>query len=138
MMDYREINQLTIEEALPLYTAVGWTDYTKNPDTLAKGLQQLQQCLYHLAAYDGEQLVGLLRAVGDGVTIVFIQDILVLPDYQRQGIGSTLMTRTLERFSGVYQCHLLTNQTEKTRAFYTSLGFKEVSEQACAAYTFVN
>ncbi|MGT2894972.1 GNAT family N-acetyltransferase [Streptococcus entericus] len=135
MMDYREINQLTIEEALPLYTAVGWTNYTKNPDTLAKGLQQ---SLYLLAAYDGEQLVGLLRAVGDGVTIVFIQDILVLPDYQRQGIGRTLMTITLERFSGVYQCHLLTDQTEKTRAFYTSLGFKEVSEQACAAYTFVN
>ncbi len=134
-MDYREINQLTIEEALPLYTAVGWTNYTKNPDTLAKGLQQ---SLYLLAAYDGEQLVGLLRAVGDGVTIVFIQDILVLPDYQRQGIGRTLMTITLERFSGVYQCHLLTDQTEKTRAFYTSLGFKEVSEQACAAYTFVN
>lgn len=134
-MDYKELDQLTVEEALPLYTAVDWTNYTTNPDTLAKGLQQ---SLYLLAAYDGNQLVGLLRAVGDGVTIVFIQDILVRPDYQRQGIGRTLMTRTLERFSGVYQCHLLTDQTEKTRAFYTSLGFKEVSEQACAAYTFVN
>lgn len=134
-MDYREINQLTIEEALPLYTAVGWTNYTTNPDTLAKGLQQ---SLSLLAAYDGNRLVGLLRAVGDGATIVFIQDILVLPNYQGQGIGRTLMTRTLERFSNVYQCHLLTDQTEKMRAFYTSLGFKEVSEQACVAYTLIS
>lgn len=133
-MDYKELDQLTIEEALPLYTAVGWTNYTRNPDTLAEGLQQ---SLYLLAAYDGEQLVGLLRAVGDGVTIVFIQDILVLPDYQGQGIGRTLMTKTLERFSDVYQCHLLTDQTAKTHAFYTSLGFKEVGEQACAAYTLM-
>ena len=38
-----------------------------------------------MAAYDEDRLVGLIRVVGDGLTIVFIQDLLVYPQYQRQG-----------------------------------------------------
>ena len=44
-----------------------------------------------LGAHDGEKLVGIIRAVGDGYSVLFIQDILVLPEYQRKGIGNRLM-----------------------------------------------
>jgi hypothetical protein len=37
-----------------------------------------------LGAYKDDQLVGIICAVGDGVTIMFIQDIVILPQYQRQ------------------------------------------------------
>lgn len=46
-----------------------------------------------LAAYEGEELIGIIRTVGDGATIVFIQDILVYPNKQRHGVGTALVKR---------------------------------------------
>lgn len=39
-----------------------------------------------LGAYKDDKLVGIIRAVGDGVTIVFIQDIVILPVTHRNKI----------------------------------------------------
>ena len=36
-----------------------------------------------LGAYKQNELLGIIRVVGDGATIIFIQDILVFPEYQR-------------------------------------------------------
>ena len=64
------------DEILALYKSVGWTNYVEHPEKLETGYQN---SLCVLAAYNGTELVGILRAVGDGATILFIQDILVLP-----------------------------------------------------------
>lgn len=81
-----------------------------------------------------EKLVGVVRVVGDGISIVFVQDILVLPKYQRQGVGSALMRAVLEKYASVYQVELLTDSTEKSKAFYSSVGLAPVSELGCSAY----
>lgn len=133
MITYTTNPTLTLDQVLPLYQAVEWTNYTANPDRLQAGLDGT---LFMRAAYDGDRLVGLLRAVGDGATILFIQDILVLPAYQRQGIGRQLLTDCLAAYEGIYQCHLLTDQTEKTTAFYEGLGFTDVGNLAARAYTY--
>ncbi|WP_430038931.1 GNAT family N-acetyltransferase [Peribacillus simplex] len=41
-----------------------------------------------MTAWDDDKLVALIRVVGDGQTIIYIQVILVLENYQDQGIGS--------------------------------------------------
>ncbi|KYF33885.1 Acetyltransferase GNAT family [Streptococcus mitis] len=78
----------------------------------------LEQALSHsLAIYvalDGDTVVGLLRLVGDGFSSVLVQDLIVLPIYQRQGIGSALMKEALEDYKDVYQVQLVTEETEKT------------------------
>ena len=83
-----------------LYESVGWSAYIRDPENLRKGMLN-SLCVY--GAFAGEQLVGLTRAVGDGVTIVFIQDILVQPAYQRRGIGRALIASVLEQFQNVRQ-----------------------------------
>ena len=93
MIRYFANRQIAIEDLLPLYQSVSWTNYTERADMLE---QAFQHSLFTVSAYDGEQLVGLLRAVGDGFSSVFIQDLLVLPSYQRQGIGRELIRQTLE------------------------------------------
>lgn len=75
------------DEILALYDSVGWTAYTERPAMLR---QAIERSLCVLAAYQDGTLVGLARAVGDGVSIVYVQDILVSPPYQRRGIGSAL------------------------------------------------
>lgn len=87
-----------------------------------------------IAAFDGEQLIGMVRVVGDGASVVLIQDLLVRPEYQRKGIGSKLMRAVLERCKDVYQIELMTDDTEKTISFYQSLGLKKADEIGCCAF----
>ena len=45
----------------------------------------------NITAYDGEKLVGCLRILSDGYFFGTITELLVLPEYQKQGIGSRLL-----------------------------------------------
>ncbi len=118
-----------------LYQAVGWTNYTNQP-------QMLEQALSHsLAIYlalDGDAVVGLIRLVGDGFSSVLVQDLIVLPNYQRQGIGSSLMKEALGNFKEAYQVQLATEQTEKNVGFYRSMGFETLSTYDCTGMTWVD
>ena len=124
-MEIKEYLSYDEKEILALYESVGWTAYTENPAALRLGFAH---SLLTLAAYEGERLLGLVRTVGDGHTIVFIQDILVHPTAQRKGIGTALMKAVLDRFPLVRQGELTTDNTAKTLAFYRSLGFSPMEE----------
>ena len=126
--EYREYHPA---EILALYESAGWTNYLEQPEKLEAGYKN---SLCVLAAYSSAKLVGILRAVGDGATIVFIQDILVLPEYQRKGIGTALIKAALEKYKDVYQIELLTDDTEKTVAFYKSVGLTPVNEIGARAF----
>lgn len=130
-MEVRSYSHYKNSEILPLYEAVGWTFYCKHPDVLEKAFAN---SLCVLGAYEDDQLVGVLRAVGDGLTILFVQDLLVLPQYQRRGIGTGLMKALLGRYEKVYQIELATDNTEKTVAFYKSLGFLPLHEIGCCGF----
>ena len=130
-MEIREYTKYNEEEISRLYKAVGWTAYTENMPVLREGFKN---SLLVLAAYDGEELLGIIRTVGDGVTIVFVQDILVFPDKQRQGIGTALLKEILNRYPNVRQIELATDNTAKTVAFYKSMGFAEMSEIGCCGF----
>lgn len=130
-MEIREYTEYREEEILRLYSAVGWTAYTDNPRALEQGFRH---SLLVLAAYEGDALIGLIRVVGDGSTIVFIQDLLVDPAHQRQGIATALVRAVLARYPDVRQVELVTDNTPETIAFYRSLGFTELSEIGCCGF----
>lgn len=124
-IEIKEYNNYKQDEIIDLYKSVGWINYTQQPEKLKKGYEN-SLCI--LGAYKDNELVGILRAVGDGATILFIQDIIVLLEFQRNGIGTQLIKSVLEKYSHVYQIELLTDDTEKTVEFYKSVGFKPVNE----------
>lgn len=135
MIKITKESSVSIDDVLHLYQAVGWTNYTNQP-------QMLEQALSHsLATYlarDGEEIVGLVRLVGDGFSSVFVQDLIVLPSYQRQGIGSNLMKQALADYKDAYQIQLATEQTEKNLGFYRSLGFETLSSFQCTGMILVD
>ena len=135
MIKITKESSVSIDNVLHLYQAVGWTNYTNQS-------QMLEQALSHsLATYlarDGEEIVGLVRLVGDGFSSVFVQDLIVLPSYQRQGIGSNLMKEALADYKDAYQIQLATEQTEKTLDFYRSLGFETLSTYDCTGMIWVD
>ena len=135
MIKFTKETSVSIDDVLHLYQAVGWTNYTNQP-------QMLEQSLAHsLAIYvarDGEKIVGLVRLVGDSFSSVFVQDLIVLPTYQRQGIGSDLMKEALGDYKDAYQVQLVTEETEKNLGFYRSLGFETLSTYDCTGMILVD
>ena len=122
------------EEIFSLYEDAGWTNYTSRPGMIEKAYAN---SLCVLAAYIDGKLAGIIRAAGDGASILFIQDIIVFRKYQRQGIGTALIKAMLERYPDVYQTELLTDNTEKTVKFYESIGFRRASAMKCETFVLI-
>ena len=132
MIGYKKNDTISFDEIFPLYEALGWTNYTSNPIMLQNALEH---SLFLLSARDEDgKLIGFLRAVGDGYSIVYIQDIIVLPEYHRQGIGTQLLRQTMEHFKEVYQMILTTDSELKTIAFYEANGFTALSKYGCTSF----
>ena len=135
MITIKKQEIVKIEDILHLYQAVGWTNYTDQSEMLE---QALSHSLAIYVALDGDTVVGLIRLVGDGFSSVLVQDLIVLPSYQRQGIGSLLMKEALEDYKDAYQVQLVTEQIEKNVVFYRSMGFETLSTYDCIGMTWVN
>ena len=135
MVTIRKQEIVKLEDVLHLYQAVGWTNYTNQPQMLE---QALSHSLAIYLAFDGEKIVGLIRLVGDGFSSVFVQDLIVLPSYQRRGIGSALVKEALGDYKYAYQIQLVTDQTEKNVGFYRSMGFATLSTYDCTGMIWVN
>lgn len=103
-----------------LYDNAGWYTYTQDVDFLA---QAVSQSYYVLTAWHEDTLVGLLRVISDGLSIAYIQDILVHDAYQKQGIGTKLLTLAKQEFSHIRKCVVLTEDTASIRTFYDEVGF---------------
>ena len=134
MIRYVENPNVTLEEVMPLYEAVGWTNYTQKQEMLEAAFKN---SLHIIGAFNDEgKLVGILRAVGDGASILFIQDILVTPEYQHQGIGTKLLQLTLDKYKNVYQIQLATDNSMKTISFYESNGFTSLTSLNCVSFIY--
>lgn len=132
MIEYQKKVDITHEALLHLYESVGWSAYTQdNPDLTSL----LEGARHYLTAWDGERLIGLIRVVGDGVYIAYIQDVLVHPDYQRQGIGKHLMQTMLTEIRYAKQIILTTENSPATKAFYQSLGMKDFNDTGALGFS---
>jgi ribosomal protein S18 acetylase RimI-like enzyme len=114
-----------------LYNDAGWSSYTRNLVSLQKSIQNSQDVI---TAWDKEQLLGLIRTIGDTETILYIQDILVLSAYKRQGIGRRLIEEVLALNQNCRQIVLLTEDSDETRGFYEALGFESCDKGSAVAF----
>ncbi len=90
------INQISLEEYLEIRKAVNWKKLSH-----LQAAKALENSLYKVGAYeitgDKARLIGMGRLVGDGSVICYVQDLIVIPEYQKKGIGS-LILNTLTDF----------------------------------------
>ena len=131
----RDCGEVEIEPIMELYKSVNWTNYTSNPSMLEGAIKN---SLKSIGAFDEGKLVGIIRVVGDGHSIIYIQDIIVAPEYQRQGIGRRLVEEIDAIFPKVYQKILLTDNSPESEKFYESCGFSRSDKFNCIAFAKIN
>lgn len=92
------------------------------------------QTLYVGTAWENEELIGVLRSVGDGTTILYIQDLIVVKHKQRKGVGEALVVALCERYPHVRQKILLCDATKELTSFYRKLSFVAVEDYQIQAF----
>jgi GNAT superfamily N-acetyltransferase len=99
---------------------VGWGRL--DPDLVAKGIAN---SLYSICAYDGEILVGICRLVGDGYLKIYVEELIVKPEYQKKGVGSEIMKRIMEYAQKNYSkgCSMGLFANTGLEFFYNRFGF---------------
>jgi len=91
----------------------------------ARNPEQLQRAFGRSKAvfiYDGNQMIGIGRAVTDEEYYATIFDVGVKPEYQRKGIGRKIIESLMEEFEGFWFVHL--TSTPGNEPFYKKLGFR--------------
>lgn len=84
-------NDKNVDIYLSLRAAVGWKKLTREQADKA-----LKNSLYVLTAYEEECPVGMGRIVGDGAVICYVQDLIVIPDKQKDGVGGAILSALKE------------------------------------------
>ena len=74
--------------------SVGWEIREKNIIEEA-----LKNTLYSLCVYDDNKLIGYGRIIGDKTIFLYIQDIMVIPEYQNKHIGTEIMNNLLKQIN---------------------------------------
>jgi GNAT superfamily N-acetyltransferase len=112
----------TAEEYETLVRAVGWG---KDMDP-EKARTALRNTLYAVVAVDRDQPVGMARMIGDEASAFYVQDVIVMPARQRQGIGTALMEAVMAYFHRATPRHasigLFTGR--RLAGFYERHGFE--------------
>lgn len=110
------------EEVLRLYRANGWSAADK-PVQLMAALAASHTLV--TARVDG-QLVGLGNALSDGHLVVYYPHLLVMPEYQRQGVAKQMMQVLQQPYQGFHQQMLVADGAAV--GFYAALGFSRAGE----------
>ena len=132
-MEIEAVPAVDRAELLSLYGSVGWTAYTGDPDALARAVAASTYVV--TARHDGE-LIGLARGLSDGVSVFYLQDLLVRPEWQRHGVGRALLLDCLERFGHVRQKVLITADEQRQHRFYEAMGYCDPAD--VGLHAFVN
>lgn len=125
MIDFKLVeNQLSAEDFLRLKLATG---FRNRPITQVE--QALENDLLDVVAVANNEVIGMGRLVGDGVMYWYLQEIIVLPEYQGNGIGTSIVNHLLEYIKnntseGDFTCVGLTAAKGK-ETFYERFGFKK-------------
>ncbi|RKQ34987.1 GNAT family N-acetyltransferase [Kocuria tytonis] len=114
-----------------LYDAVGWSSYTRRPEDFGP---MTENSWLVLSAWEAGELVGLVRVVGDGATVAYIQDLLVDPEHQRGGVGRALLEQVMAETEHIRQTYITTDDAAWNRhvvKLYRSLGFRPTPDLGC-------
>jgi len=115
-------NELTAEQFVELWESV-WGD----GPTLQQTELAMKHTLFRVSVFDGGRIVAMARMIGDLGLDYYIKDVIVRPEYQKQGIGKMMIVELLKfvRQNGVPDTDIfveLCAMPDKI-SFYEQFGF---------------
>lgn len=109
-----------------LYRSNGWWGAGPDDPELIRRIVKGSHCF--ITAEENDRVIGMGRAISDGASDAYIQDVTVVPDHRGRGIGSEMIRRIVARLEagGVHWIGLIAEKN--SHPFYESLGFLPMAD----------
>ncbi len=125
MLNYRFISRATdnqIRQILALYREAGWWsekyDFMEKMDQIVRGSHCFMISLHE------DEIIGCGRAISDGVSDAYIQDVTVKEKYKNRGIGSRIVGEIIDRLLADEISWIGLIAENRTAQFYKRLGLE--------------
>ena len=119
-------NMLKADDFVRLKVAAGFMDRP-----LQQAEKALKNGLFNVSAICDGKVVGMGRLVGDGAMYWYLQEIIVLPEYQGKGIGKSIVNRLIEHIKSASipgtEVHVGLITVKGKESFYEEFGFAAIS-----------
>ena len=112
----------TVEEYQRLREAVGWGSVDVEATEMG-----LRNALFSVCVIYRDKVIGCGRVVGDGGIYFYIQDIMVLPEFQGNGLGRRIMDGVMSYLSSHAHPNAFIGlmAAKGVSGFYEKYGFAE-------------
>lgn len=119
------VKEVNPDAVVDLYMDAGWWEEGWSEDVIPA---MVRNSFCFAALFAGSELVGMGRALSDGVSDAYIQDVVVRTDFRGQGWGQKIVKRLVEelRAEGIDWIGLI--GAPGTKEFYEKLGFSVMPE----------
>ena len=118
---YKLLKEANLEEVFNLYRLAGW--WNENDDRIGFLADLIRETFLFVGAFDEGKLIGMGRSISDGVSDAYIQDVTVLPEYRRQGIGGQIIQILVQNLKQRDINWIGLIGEPGTQHFYEELGF---------------
>ena len=121
----RQAADSQIDKIIRLYQTAGWwTGQAHENHELIRRIVTSSHCF--VLACEGNEIIGMGRAISDGISDAYIQDVAVLPEFQGQGVGTAVVKEILKqlRADGLQWIGLIAGR--QSHPFYRKIGFEEM------------
>lgn len=116
---YKNTHNFSKKQLEELFLSVEWSS-GEFPDKLVISMKNFNTVY---SAWDGDELVGLISAMDDGIMNAYINYLLVKPQYQLKGIGKNLVERVKQHYKDYQRIAVITMENESK--FYEYCGFEK-------------
>jgi len=121
---YHIVKEANPAVILELYRQAGWWQMDENPEYLQTVSKIIGNSFCFVIARQGEEIIGMGRAISDGVSDAYIQDVTVRSDLRGHGIGKGII-RTLLSYLKEHRLQWIGLISEPGyEGFYGNLGFR--------------
>jgi GNAT superfamily N-acetyltransferase len=131
-MNVEYLNTISVDDYQYLRESAGWRDMNRK-----QAQTGLNNSMFVISAVADGKTVGTARIVGDGGRIMFIADVIVLPEYQGSGIGKAMVSKLMDFARGSLEdgdrvkLHLVSAKGKES--FYRQFGFTEIPNENSGA-----
>ncbi len=124
----------SVSEYKKLRDSVGWWETDEKATEIA-----LRNSLFSVVAMENNDVVGFGRIVGDGGLYFYIQDLIVHPEFQNDGLGRRLMDELMSYVRGNAKSGAFVGlmAAKGLEEYYESFGFKARDEDAPGMYQVI-
>ncbi len=118
-----EENKISVDNFNYLTDKVGWGTRAFNVVEEA-----LNNTLYSISVYDNDKIIGYGRIIGDKTIFLYIQDIMVIPEYQGKKVGTMIMEELINKINEYKKINpnirTYLGASKGKEKFYEKFGFK--------------